>query len=136
VQFDFDVNGMVQVSAVDRGSGKQARTSVTATHMRLTPSQIAGVRAGLDELSAGSWDVDAETDDIDGTVIEQTAPELSLETIALLARARRAQAAHPHDKALAQAIQELESAAAVGDLDAIADQTDTLIDLLYELEDE
>jgi molecular chaperone DnaK len=131
VQFDFDVNGMVQVSAVDRGSGKQARTSVTATHMRLTPSQIAGVRAGLDELSDGSWDGDAETDDVDST-----APELSLETIALLARARRAQAAHPHDKALAQAIQELESAAGVGDLDAIADQTDTLIDLLYELEDE
>jgi molecular chaperone DnaK len=131
VQFDFDVNGMVQVSAVDRGSGKQARTSVTATHMRLTPSQIAGVRAGLDELSDGSWDGDAETDDVDST-----APELSLETIALLARARRAQAAHPHDKALAQAIQELEAAAGVGDLDAIADQTDTLIDLLYELEDE
>jgi molecular chaperone DnaK len=136
VQFDFDVNGMVQVSAVDRGSGKQARTSVTATHTRLTPSQIAGVRAGLDELTDGSWDVDAEIDEVDGTVIKHAAPELSLEIIALLARARRTQAAHPNDKALAQAIHELEAAAAIGDLDAIADQADTLIDLLYELEDE
>src|SRR5262245_26001775 len=35
VQFDFDVDGIVHVAAVDRGSGKQARASVRAAHIRL-----------------------------------------------------------------------------------------------------
>ncbi len=136
VQFDFDVNGIVQVSAVDRGSGKQAHMSVTASHTRLTPSQIAGVRASLDELVDEAWDSDDEADVIDADSIAETVPELSLETIALLNRARRAQTAHPKDNALAQAIIELDAAARRGDPNAIADQSDILIDLLYELEDE
>src|SRR5205823_5816663 len=45
VQFDFDIDGILHVAAVDRGSGKQARLSVHAAHTRMTPADIGQARA-------------------------------------------------------------------------------------------
>jgi molecular chaperone DnaK len=129
VQFDFDVDGILNVSAVDRGSGKQAHTSVQATHVRMTPTDIAGAQAGLDELELGEWD------DRD-TVDPLAAPELNLETISLLNRARRALEAHPNNALLRQAIADVEEAARSDDHEALADYSDALLDQLYELDSE
>lgn len=41
VCFDFDVNGMLNVQATDRITGKQEGRSVKATQARLSPSEIA-----------------------------------------------------------------------------------------------
>jgi hypothetical protein len=43
-------------STVDRGGGKQARTSVRAAHTRLTPGEISGARDSLDEREIADWD--------------------------------------------------------------------------------
>ena len=129
VQFDFDIDGILHVSAVDRGSGKQAHASVRASHTRMTPADIAGARAGLEELELGEWDEDGE----DYLLAE---PDLNLETISLLNRARRALDAHPEDVALRQAIADVEAAARSGDQAALADHSDALLDRLYELDTE
>jgi molecular chaperone DnaK len=132
VQFDFDIDGILHVSAIDRGSGRQARSSVRAAHTRLLPADIASAREGLEELEIGDWDGDgAESED--GL---ELVPELSLETISLLNRARRALVAHPDDQALRQAVTDVEQAARDGDQDELADRSDALLDLLYELDTE
>src|SRR5215210_196057 len=59
VQFDFDIDGIVHVSAVDRGSGKQARTSVKAARAQLSPADIASARADLELLEQDGWEDEA-----------------------------------------------------------------------------
>jgi hypothetical protein len=61
---------------------------------------------------------------------------MNLETIHLLTRARRALAQNPDNSALAQAIAGVEATVRDGDQAALADSADTLLDLLYELEEE
>jgi molecular chaperone DnaK len=51
VRFDFDVNGMLHVSATDRVSGKQKSTSVEASHTRLSPHEIAEARERLADMN-------------------------------------------------------------------------------------
>ena len=135
VQFDFDVDGIVHVSAVDRGSGKQAHTTVTAARTRLSPAEITGSRA---ELEALEWDDQAEENEEPGEEAAAVAPggPASAETQSLLARARRAVAAGAGDgAALAAAIAELEAAARANDQTAIEDRSEILLDMLYELDD-
>ncbi len=79
VRFDFDVNGMLHVSATDRVSGTQKNLSVHATQARLTPTEIAEAREQLEEL-----DFMADPDVIDVTA----KPVLDEETQALLTRAQ------------------------------------------------
>jgi molecular chaperone DnaK len=137
VQFDFDVDGILHVSAVDRGSGKQARTSVRAAHTQLAPAEIAGARDSLEALELGEWDME-ELDEEDGVEVQEldgAPPEMSLETIGLLTRARRALATNPDDAALRAAIERLEQAVRRGDDEAVATDSEALLDILYELEE-
>ncbi len=144
VQFDFDVDGILQVSAVDRGSGKQARTNVRAVHAKLTPAELASARQTLEELD--------ELDDLDDLALDEWdegenqmadvidaepagAPELSLETIGLLTRAQRTLSQDPGNTVLLAAIERVRAAARQGDQAALAERSEALIDLLYELED-
>jgi molecular chaperone DnaK len=141
VQFDFDVDGILHVSAVDRGSGKQARTSVRATHTRLSPAEIVAARDDLAALELADWEaaelegeeqeiIDAEAQEVAG------APqEMSLETIGLLTRAHRALDADPANTALDAAINSLRQAVRRGESAAITTQSEALLDLLYELEE-
>ncbi len=134
VQFDFDIDGILHVGAVDRGSGRQARTSVHAASIRMTPANIAGAQQGLAELELGEWGENGVEELEDATELLAES-NLNLETISLLNRARRALAAHPDDAELRQAIADVETAARQGDEAALADQSDTLLDRLYDLED-
>jgi len=143
VRFDFDVDGIVQVSALDRGSGKVANTTVTAAHARLSPADIARARADLDELELEEWDggdVDPEDGAGEfGAIVPETlsSENLSPGTRGLLERARRLAARGTGDTAsLEAAVTGLETAAREGDRDAVAEHTESLLDLLYELDEE
>jgi molecular chaperone DnaK len=137
VQFDFDVDGILHVSAVDRGSGKQARTSVHAAHTRLTPGEISGARDSLEELELAGWDaedLEGEEGAADGATASAP-PEMSLETIGLLARAHRALEANPGNVALQAAIDDLRQAARTEAPAALAERSEALLDILYELDE-
>nr|MDQ2831841.1 Hsp70 family protein [Chloroflexota bacterium] len=134
VQFDFDVDGIVHVSAVDRGSGKTANTTVTATHTRLNPAEIARTRTDLEALEAADWDEDLADDDEAGAagVLEQMSPQVS----GLIERARRVVARGVGDTtALEGAIAGLETAARAGDQTVIDERAEALLDALYDLDD-
>ncbi|MBP1465960.1 Hsp70 family protein [Candidatus Chloroploca sp. M-50] len=130
VQFDFDINGILHVSAVDRGSGKKINANVRAAHARLSPAEIAGARVGLEELEAREITALLENfeDEDDGFV-------LSEEAFSLLEKARTALEANPEHADLAKAVADLERVATSGDEAAIDEAADALLDLLYELED-
>lgn len=128
VQFDFDVNGILHISAVDRGSGKQANMSVRAARAQLSAAEIASTRADLEVLEAESWDV--ETDDEIG--------DENLETLAILTRARQTLARSTGVAAadLQTAITALEESIRLGGPEAIEEKSEALLDLLYDLEDD
>jgi molecular chaperone DnaK len=127
VRFDFDVNGMLHVSAVDRTTGKQKEIRVQATQARLTPREIADARERLPELDSPGY---AERLEADGD-----RPVIDEETQALLGRAQvlldggsltEAQSAKLTE--LMQAIREVETQA---ELDELAEE---LLDTLFDME--
>jgi molecular chaperone DnaK len=129
VQFDFDVNGMLNVSAVDRGSGKQAHTTVKAARAHLSPSDIATARTDLELLE--DWEDAALAEAVNASI--QPDPE----TLALLTRAQRVVAEGKGDTTtLQETIAALEAAVRRGDESAVEEQSETLLDLLYELDEE
>jgi molecular chaperone DnaK len=144
VQFDFDINGILQVSAVDRGSGKQAGVKVHAARARLSAAEITSARAALDELELEPGFDLLDADDDEAELEEETggralpAPRASsLETLGLLARARRAVARASVDTtALQAAIGALGDAISRDDDAAVIARSDELLDLLYELDEE
>lgn len=138
VQFDFDVNGILHVSAIDRGSGNQANSSIKANKTRLTPAQITSARTGLAELD---WEDSAEDEDEDSNIIEleatssEVAPPLRLETLGALSRARKLIESKAYDTAdLEQAVKTLEIAISQGSSERIAELTEEIVDLLYDFE--
>jgi len=135
VQFDFDVDGILHVSAVDRGSGKQARTSVRAAHTRLTPAEITAIRGDLEALELAGWDSEEWEDIGDQEQPGGASPEMSMETIGLLTRAHRALETNPANAALRETIERLRQAVQRDDRDAIAADSEALLDILYELEE-
>ncbi|RRR71243.1 MAG: heat-shock protein Hsp70 [Candidatus Viridilinea halotolerans] len=133
VQFDFDMNGIVNVSAVDKGSGKKVQTTVRASHVLLTPAEIAGARVSLEQLEQFGWGEGAI--DMSVEAVASPALQLSTETLALLARAQRALESHPGHQGLLDAIANVENAASAGNQDGVEQASEALIDLLYDLED-
>jgi molecular chaperone DnaK len=143
VQFDFDLNGILQISAQDRGSGKQAGIKVAANRARLNPKQISAARNDLLDFEAEQvWLESAEIAPKTPTpeAAQPAVPNYgasNLEAIALLARARRAVSFNQADtSALQTAIAALDRALLSGDPTLIAARSDDLLDQLYELDDE
>jgi molecular chaperone DnaK len=136
VQFDFDVNGMLHVSAVDRGSGKQARMSFKAARARLSPAEMARTRADLEALEQVALDEDSATEEAETFHID--ALQGNMEVVGLLARARRAleRSSGVTSADLQTAIAQLEETARRGGPEAVEEKAEALLDLLYELEDE
>lgn len=130
VQFDFDVNGIVHISAADRGSGKQINATVQASHVRMLPADIAGARAELDSMELDDWDADEDQ------VLELADGFIREDVLGLLDRARRTLQAHPRHPSLSEAITALEAAAKSGDDELLDDATDALLDVLYEIDEE
>jgi molecular chaperone DnaK len=141
VQFDFDVNGLLHVSAVDRGSGKQARQSFKAAWAHLSPAEIARSRAELADFDLGTLDIDDEdAEDFDeptmGELPQMGGGTTQLDSLLLRARQVHARATGVKAADLQTAIAELEDAIKRGGQEAVEERAETLLDLLYEMDDE
>ncbi|MFN8485287.1 MAG: Hsp70 family protein [Anaerolineae bacterium] len=113
VQFDVDVNGILHVTATDRGSGRKAEMTVTTAHERLSATQIEAARAHVEAMTTAG-------------------PEVT----ALLTRARRTLESEREDLAeLQAAVAELEAAVREGRAEEQAALADDLADLLYDMEE-
>jgi molecular chaperone DnaK len=115
VQFDLDANGILNVSAVDRGSAAVKQTTLHAAHTRLSPSAKEASARHLAELESA----EPEEDD------------------PLLARARKLLEHRRSDvQELAGIVSALEAARREGREDEVAGLHEELLDALFELEDE
>jgi len=117
VEFDIDVNGMLQVRAVDRGSGQQTGIAVKASRQRLSQTEIQAAQVALP------------------TVMEQIdLPEdLLREAEVLLARAAGLSAAHDN-QALDKAADAVQEALEDGDEAMLREALEDLTELLFDLE--
>ncbi len=119
VQFDIDVNGMLTVHTVDRGSGKEEGITVKAERQRLTRAEIQSAQALLPQ----------ET---------ETGPTLPAgllrEAEALLIRAEHV-LAEDDDPDLQAAVEEVRAAWNDSDEARLRSKLETLVDRLFEIED-
>lgn len=118
VQFDFDVNGMLKVTARDRKTGKQAAITVEASRTRLSEAEI---------LSAQQWAGQAEKQEAG----------LSGEAAVLVDRGRNLLDQGSLEEEDHQELETLLAAieAARHDPDTQEQLLETLLDLLFDLED-
>jgi molecular chaperone DnaK len=127
VRFDFDVNGMLHVSAVDRVGGAQKSLSVHATQARLTPHEIAEARERLPEI-----DLAPPTEYLNANGNQ---PVIDEETQALINRARtlldNGSLTEAQSDELADLIQAIFDATTQDELDELAE---ALLDMLFDLE--
>ncbi|MCB0155814.1 MAG: Hsp70 family protein [Anaerolineae bacterium] len=126
VRFDFDVNGMLRVSATDRKSGRQKSVSVEASQARLTPHEIAEARERLSDLDILEAPFEAE---------EADAPMMDEETQALLNRAQQLLESdtltEPQKTLLLELLDDIDEAETQDELD---DLSAALLDALFDLE--
>jgi molecular chaperone DnaK len=118
VQFDFDVNGMLTVTARDRKTGKQEAITVEVSHARLSEAEILAAQKDLPAKAP--------------------AP-VSPETAALLSKAQQRLEGGALDDAQLRALQsliaEIEAAHATGEAERLEELTQDLLDILFELEE-
>jgi len=115
VQFDLDINGLLNVQATDTTSGREAGITVSAAHHRLSQQEIKSAYETLPEAFA------------DQAISE----DLIREAEVLLARAKRIGA-----DALDEDIDDVEQALYVNDEDWLRDALESLSDALFELEED
>lgn len=126
VELDLDLNGILQVSAVDRGSKKVRSTTLQAAHLRLTPNQLESAREQIDSL----WD------DANGNTLEQD-EQVVIDEDALLSRAEKLLQDKMQDAdTLVEMVERLKAARRGNDPEQIELLQGELLDLLYDLEDE
>ena len=121
VEFDLDLNGILNVSAADRGSGQVRQTTLRAAHARLNTAAKEASARYVGEL----WDsarLPAAAGDADDP---------------LLARARYWLERNIEETStLADLVARIEAARRQGDEDTAGQLREELIDLLYDLDDE
>ncbi len=129
VNFQLDINGILNVTVTDRGSGKQTSEQLRAERQRLSPEQIAESQARLAQNVAAS--------EIEGIAVDDI--EFDETTRALLDRARNALESPGLDAELSDklidAVDAVYSAAQDEDEDALQSASDELVDLLFDAEE-
>ncbi len=126
VNFQLDVNGILDVTVVDRKTGKRTSERLKASRQRLSPEDIARSQAKLAEAY---------------TEMEATAAERIMDpgVAALLERAQRALDRADLDAGLADdiagTVADIRHAVAVGDDAQVEEFCDRLIDLLLEVKE-
>lgn len=130
VNFQLDINAILEVTVTDRATGKQVSERLKADRQRLSPEQIA---ASQEKLAAI---YDAEEEEVaDG------APDIDFDpgTAALLDRARNVLEMPNLAPALAeqisQVVDNIYAAAEAGDDEQVETYSDELVDLLFEAEE-
>jgi len=119
VQFGMDVNGILHVTATDRGSGQEAGITVTALRERLTQEQISQAQKRLAEAAPA-------------LILDEGSQAMVDRARKLLERGEL----EPEDaEDLVEALAMIDEARRLGDEDELDDWLDELTDLLYELEE-
>jgi molecular chaperone DnaK len=119
VEFDIDVNGILNVRAVDRGSKRKVGITVKASRQRLSHAEIQSARLALPEIADPA----------------HLSAELLREAAILLARAERLTEVQAHET-LDEATAAVQAALQNRDQDTLRAVLDALTDLLYDLEDD
>ncbi len=122
VQFSLDINGILEVRATDRATGRQQGISVATNRQQLTQAQIQDAIARLP----------SNFNDGDDDPIAESA--LGTEAEALLKRAGQILEGYD-DPALDEAAQAVAEALDSGDAEEVRQLLDVLLDLLYEYSD-
>ncbi|MBI4219482.1 MAG: Hsp70 family protein [Chloroflexi bacterium] len=120
VEFDLDVNGILRISAADRGSGQVKQTTLRAAHTRLSPSDKEASARYIADL----WEREVSASDME----EADDPLLSRARSLLVNRVEEM-------RPLADLVARLEAARREGRETEAAELGEQLLDLLYELED-
>lgn len=139
VNFQLDVNGILDVTVTERATGKQVHESLRADRQRLSPEQIAASQERLAATHATDGDALAGPDGAPGEAAPEDTAELDPGVRALLDRGQAALGTAGLDTDLAARIGDtmdsIRQAAADGDEDAVEEFSDQLIDLLFEVEE-
>jgi len=135
VDFQLDINGILNVTVTERGSGRKTTEQLKANRQRMSPEQIAESQAKLAALYSAE-----EDEDEDGEFAALEAEiEFDAGTMALLDRARRALETPGLDEDLAAqlraTIDNITDAAVDGDEEQVQAYCDNLIDLLFAAEE-
>ena len=137
VEFQLDINGILNVIVTERGTGNQVRAQLKADRQRLSPEQIAASQAKLSAIYAAA---DAEEDELLDFAAASDEPDFDPGTLALLERARAVLAQPGLDETLAAqmrvCLDAIADATADGDADLVQQHCDALIDLLFEAEEQ
>ncbi len=121
VEFDIDVNGILSVNVIDRGSGKTDGITVKASRQRLSQAEIQSAQLELPD---------------DFLSINPALPrELVGEAEAALARADALEDQEDNDT-LAEATLDIEEALEGDDEDALRAAIEVLTDLLFDLDED
>ncbi len=127
VNFELDVNGILNVTVTERATGRQVTEQLKAERQRLSPEQLGASRAKLALTYGGTEEA------------QESTVELDPGTMALLERASRALNRPNLDATLVaqlrQTVESIRQAAAEGDVDHVQEWCDELIDLLFEAEE-
>ena len=139
VDFQLDINGILNVTVTERETGKQVREQLKADRQRLSLEQIAESQAKLSAVYA--WD---EDDAEDLGALGELEPEIDdfefdPATLALMDRARNVLENPRLDAAMAaeirQCLDDITDATVDGDEELVQTHCDTLIDLLFAAEE-
>jgi molecular chaperone DnaK len=119
VRFDIDVNGILKVRALDRGSRKEGSITVTASRQRLSRAEIQSAQMALPEAAA----------------LAELPDSLIREVQAMLARADQVLEQN-NDDDLRDAIAFVHEALSERGEDMLRDALEDLTDILYDLEED
>jgi molecular chaperone DnaK len=122
VQFDFDVNGILHVTARDRHTGKREEIRVEASHTRLSETEILAAKNRIDHTAVEPLE----------------AHGASGETMVLVERARAVldsgTLTHDTQEALERVVSEVLASEAAGQIEQRESLLEELLDLLFDLE--
>lgn len=123
VEFQLDINGILNVIVTEHGTGKQVREQLKADRQRLSPEQIAASQAKLSAIYTASDDDMALVNMADLDDVDEI--DFDPETLALLNRARTVlEQPHLNDTLAAQirqCIDDITDATTDGDEEMVPD---------------
>ncbi len=130
VNFEIDINGILEVTVTERGTRKQVKETLKVDRQRMSPDQIAESQRKLAEIY--------ETDAAEEAAAAEEAIAQDPGVAALLDRADRVLAEGVEDalaEDIAATIKDIRVAEAAGDKEKVEELCDELIDLLMEAEE-
>jgi len=134
INFQLDVNGILDVTVIERKTGKQVRERLKASRKRLSPEQIAESQAKLEALYGNGHVEEAEE-----AWFAPDLPEVDPGVAVLLERARKVLNRPDLDPdvaaEIAGVVADIRRASADGDDKRAEEYCDQLIDLLLEAEE-